>query len=317
MELRQLRYVVKVAEEQNFSRAAERCFVAQSALSHQIRRLEDELGVTLFRRTSRHVSLTSAGEAFVPLARKALHAVERAATKAASFATVVDGKLAIGCIPSPPHIDLPQLIADYHRRYPEVEIHLHEELGTPLQRLVQRGDLDAVVVGMPTDKELRGVSRLQLHRDTIVAVVPAGHPLARRSVIRFQDIAHETFIDGVAGAGLREFVDRAFEPYAPERRSQFQVTGPHNVLKLAAQGLGIALLPRGMVSADPEVLTHCRLLEIEDAPSFSSSLLYNPDRLTAAARAFVDLVTAHHGPAGPPTDRDGHPGRTAPFPPSA
>src|SRR5690348_4001071 len=100
MELQQFRYVAAVAEEGNFTRAAARCFVVQSALSHQIKRLEEELGVTLFNRTSRRVELTAAGTAFLAAARTALNAAERAAVDAAAAAGHITGRLRVGVIPT-------------------------------------------------------------------------------------------------------------------------------------------------------------------------------------------------------------------------
>src|SRR5215831_6177672 len=107
MELQQLRYVVAVAEEGGFTRAAERCRVVQSALSHQIARLERELGARLFERTSRRVRLTPAGAAFLPAARQCLDAAERAAAEVAAAVGEIRGRLAVGLIPTVAAVDVP------------------------------------------------------------------------------------------------------------------------------------------------------------------------------------------------------------------
>ena len=114
MDLQHMRYVVAVAETGSFTRAAERCFVVQSALSHQIANLERELGVKLFARTSRRVELTQAGQAFLPGARLSLEAAERAATEAAAAAGEVRGHLAIGTIPTVTAVDIPEALQRFH-----------------------------------------------------------------------------------------------------------------------------------------------------------------------------------------------------------
>ncbi|WP_370361931.1 LysR family transcriptional regulator [Catenulispora sp. MAP12-49] len=124
MELQQLRYVIAVAETGGFTRAAERCLVVQSALSHQIARLERELGARLFERTSRRVSLTPAGAAFLPAARQCLEAADRAAAEVAAAVGEVRGRLAVGLIPTVTAVDIPGALRDFHERYPRVRISL-------------------------------------------------------------------------------------------------------------------------------------------------------------------------------------------------
>src|SRR6478609_4922414 len=122
MELQQMRYVIAVAEMNNFTRAAQRCLVVQSALSHQIARLEKELGARLFERTSRRVRLTAAGAAFLPAARQCLEAAERAAAEVAAAVGEVRGRLTVGLIPTVAAVDLPAVLRDFHGRHPKARI---------------------------------------------------------------------------------------------------------------------------------------------------------------------------------------------------
>ena len=124
MELQQLRYAVAIAEEQSFTRAAERCFVVQSALSRQIKSLEGELGVRLFARTSRKVEATPAGEAFVEQARLCLRAAERAKVAAAAAHGDIRGSLTIGVIPTVTAVDVAAVLGAFRRSYPEVGVHV-------------------------------------------------------------------------------------------------------------------------------------------------------------------------------------------------
>src|SRR5919202_1228598 len=124
VELQQLRYVVEVAETSSFTRAAERCLVVQSALSHQIARLERELGARLFERTSRRVRLTPAGAAFLHAARQCLDAAERAVAEVAAAVGEIRGRLAVGLIPTVAAVDIPDALREFRERYPAVRIGL-------------------------------------------------------------------------------------------------------------------------------------------------------------------------------------------------
>src|SRR6476620_4612459 len=139
VELQQMRYVVAVAETNSFTRAAKRCLVVQSALSHQIARLEKELGARLFDRTSRQVRLTAAGEVFLPEARQALDAAERARAEVAATAGEVRGRLAVGAIPTVAAVDLPAALKEFHLRHRQVRISLRSGASEDLIEGVRQG----------------------------------------------------------------------------------------------------------------------------------------------------------------------------------
>src|SRR3954453_21975570 len=122
VDLQQLRYVVAVADLGNFTRAAERCFVVQSALSHQIAKLEQELGARLFHRTSRSVALTPAGAALLPAARECLSAAERVRAEVSAATGEIRGRLAVGMIPTTAVVDVPTVMRAFHQQHPEVRI---------------------------------------------------------------------------------------------------------------------------------------------------------------------------------------------------
>ena len=119
-----MRYVVAIAEHGSFTRAAEACFVVQSALSHQVARLEQELGVRLFHRTSRQVRLSPAGEAFLPVARQCLDAAERAVAEVAAATGEIRGTLAVGLVPTVAAIDVPVVLREFRERHPQVRLRL-------------------------------------------------------------------------------------------------------------------------------------------------------------------------------------------------
>ncbi|WP_280201801.1 LysR family transcriptional regulator, partial [Nocardia cyriacigeorgica] len=171
MELQQMRYVLAVAETNSFTRAAERCLVVQSALSHQIARLERELGARLFDRTSRRVRLTPAGVAFLPAARQCLEAAERAAAEVAAAVGEIRGRLAVGLIPSVAAVDVPAALREFRSRYPHVRINLRVGASEGLAERVEQGALDVAFLGLPPTTRPRGVAAHELARDRLVAVV--------------------------------------------------------------------------------------------------------------------------------------------------
>src|SRR5690606_1829645 len=149
MELQQLRYVIAVAEERNFTRAAARCFVVQSALSHQVKALERELGVPLFARTSRRVELTAAGEAFVTAARQSLEAADRAAAAATAVTTgQLTGVIVSGMIPRVAVIDIPATLRDFHEQHPDVRIRLRGGGSDEFLPQIEAGSMDVAVLGL-------------------------------------------------------------------------------------------------------------------------------------------------------------------------
>src|ERR1700716_1011184 len=148
MELRQLEYFIAVAEEANFTRASERVHVAQSGVSAQIRRLERELGQELFDRTRGAVRLTEVGAAMLPYARSALDAVAGARATVDELAGLVRGHVSVGMIVARSALDLPELLSDFHRGHPGVEIPLAEDNTERLLEMLQAGELDLALVGL-------------------------------------------------------------------------------------------------------------------------------------------------------------------------
>ncbi|MFF8293270.1 LysR family transcriptional regulator [Streptomyces sp. NPDC016309] len=263
MELQQMRYVVAVAETNNFTRAAERCLVVQSALSHQIARLEKELGARLFERTSRRVRLTPAGAAFLPAARQCLDAAERAAAEVAAAVGEVRGRLAVGLIPSVAAVDIPSVLRDFRRQYPDVRISLRVGASEELVEQVKEGALEVAFLGLPTTARPEGVDAFELARDRLVAVVAPDHPLAEEPTVDLRMLSSEVFVDLPANTAGRVQSDQAFSAAGLSRDVAFEVTNADFLARLVGQGLGIAMLP----SAYASQLTGVTTIEVTDAPA--------------------------------------------------
>ncbi|MEV6767360.1 LysR family transcriptional regulator [Nocardia sp. NPDC051030] len=290
VELRQLRYVLMIAEAGSFSAAAEQALIAQSALSQQVGRLERELGTKLFERSSRGVTLTAAGRAFAPLAEETLRSAEQASLVAASHGQLVGGRLAVGAYPNRSSPVPAIWVSEFHTRYPSVEVSLREGLTDELIRLVERGELDVAVVGLSSGLELAELDHLVLVEDPVGLVLPAQHAFADAESLTLDQLTDEAFIDGTPGAGMRILVDHAFQQAGIVRRVQFEVSNPLHSIQLVHQGLGVAFLPRRMI--DPESLSQngVRWISVDGIPSFRESLVFRRGRLSAAAREFIGMV---------------------------
>ncbi len=288
-----MRYVVAVAETNSFTRAAERCLVVQSALSHQIARLENELGARLFERTSRRVRLTPAGAAFLPAARQCLDAAERAAAEVAAAVGEVRGRLAVGLIPTVAAVDVPGALRDFRRQYPQVRISLRVGASDDLIEQVREGALDVAFLGLPTTARPQGVAAHELARDRLVAVVAPDHPLAGQASVGLRRLATEVFVDLPAGTAGRLQSDQAFSAAGLSRDVAFEVTAADYMTRLVAPGLGIAMLP----SAYAPQLTGVTTVEVADAPARVEYVIWSRHSRTPAAAAFLAVLDIPTGDA--------------------
>ncbi|MFH9133911.1 LysR family transcriptional regulator [Streptomyces sp. NPDC017524] len=286
MELQQMRYVIAVAETNNFTRAAQRCLVVQSALSHQIARLEKELGARLFERSSRRVRLTSAGMAFLPAARQCLDAAERAAAEVAAAVGEVRGRLSVGLIPTVAAVDLPSVLRDFHRRHPRARVSLSVGASEDLVEQVRRSEIEVAFLGVPVTVRPRGVQARELARERLIAVVSPAHPLAGESSVDLRRLSSEVFVDLPAKTAGRAQSDLAFAAAGLTREVAFEVTNADYLARLVAAGLGVALLPPAYVAGLAGVTT----IEVTDAPTRVEYVIWGRESRTPAAAAFLELL---------------------------
>lgn len=286
MELQQLRYVLAVAKERNFTRAAERTHVVQSALSHQIKSLERELGVALFARTSRKVELTSAGEAFLPAARATLDAADRAIAEAAAATGRIRGSLRIGTIPTVTVVDIAATIGRFHRRHPQVRINLHGGSSNDYITDIRAGELDVAILGLPETVAPDGIAHRELARERLVAVLGPGHRWAGRRRLRLAELTEESFVDFPAGGTGRAQSDLAFARAGVSRQVAMEVTDVNLMLDLVAHDLAIALLAPAVVGPERGLVT----VPVTDGPSRVEYIAWSAFNPSPAALAFVDAM---------------------------
>lgn len=292
MDLRQLEYVVAVAEELNFTRAAARCQIAQSGLSYQVARLERELNQPLFVRTSRAVQLAPAGVALLPYARRALEQVARGKDRVAALAGIVQGTLRLGLIPlNAARIDLPSVLGAYHERFPSVDVIVSDNGSQSMTSLLLNGRLDAGFVGLFADQVPDGLTHRMLSVEPLVAVVGDEHPLAGRSRIELRELAGASgFIDCHGDSGVRTQVDLAFERAGVGRHVAFELASLVDVTRMATLGLGAAVVPASVVER-VEGAVPSRVLTLADRDAVQPfALVYrDPAPTSPAARAFLEL----------------------------
>lgn len=289
MELQQLRYVLAVAETRNFTRAAERCHIVQSAMSHQIKTLEHELGVALFARTSRRVELTAAGAAFLPSARESVDAAERAAADAAAAAGRICGTVTVGVIPTVTALNVPAVLGRFRRAHPEVRVRLLGGGSNEFITAIRSGSMDVAVLGLPTGEPPQGVASRELLREDLVAVVGTAHRLAGRAGragIALADLAGESFVDFPVDSPGRAQSDVAFRAAGLTRDVAVEAMDTAFMLEVVRQGLAVALLSRDAVPADADVV----VLEMSDGPSRVQYLAWSDFNPRPAATALVGMM---------------------------
>lgn len=254
LDLRHLRYFVAVAEELHFGRAAQRLHLAQPPLSQQIRKLEEILGYPLLARTSRSVSLTAAGEAFLDSARRTLRKVERDMEDARSIGRGEVGSLHVGFIGSGMLATLPAIFRAYRKAYPRVRLHLHESFSARVMEGLNNGTLDAGILrdGDP----MEGFKVTTILSEPFVAVVPANHPRAKQKSISPLALRDEPFVYYPRSAGtlafekpLRILEEHGFRPQIVQEASHWLT-----ILRLIGVGLGVTIAPACVRKiASPEV----------------------------------------------------------------
>ncbi|MBO3682212.1 LysR family transcriptional regulator [Streptomyces sp. NEAU-YJ-81] len=297
MELRQLECFVAVAEESSFTRAAARLHIVQSAVSATIASLERELRTQLLWRTSRRVVLTETGHALLPKARAALDAAREARAAVDEAGGDIRGTLRIGTMSSLGPIDLPAMLGSFHRQYPAVSVHLATAAssgGSPgLLTALTEGRLDLAFVSGP-GRPPTGAQLRELTSTPLDLVVSADHRLADRTEAAMAELNDEAFIDFPPGYGNRAVTDRAFTTAGIHRHVTIEITDITAGADFVRHGLGIALLPRGVVEPHADLTT----LPITDALLNWTISLAVPDNRTpsAAARAFEQF--AHQHPKG-------------------
>jgi len=241
MTLRDLEYLVALAETRHFGRAAERCHVSQPTLSAQIRKLEDSLGVALVERRPRKVALTAAGEAVVERARRMLRDAEDIQALGRASQDPLAGQLRVGFIPTLGPYLLPRVAPRISRALPKLQLMLYEYQTASLVERTVRGELDLAILALPADT--KGLKTRSLFAEAFLVAMPEHHRLTAKKRVKTSDLRGEKLLLLEEGHCLR---DQALEVCARvgTEEQDFRATSLETLRQMVAAGLGLTLLPR-------------------------------------------------------------------------
>jgi len=288
VEIRQLEYLIAVAEEGNFSRAAERVHIAQPSLSQQIKKLEQELGVVLFDRLPRRVVATEAGSRLVERARRVLAEMADARREVVENKEEVTGTLAIGAIPTIAPFLLPDLLKSYHAKWPQVELQVVEDVTDRLCDAVVNGELDLALTSSIDDD--RALHAEHVASEPLFALAPADSRIAKRKSMTWTALDREHVLvlhddHCLAGQVTRYCRKGSSNPSVVARGAQLST-----VAAMVSAGLGVSIVPEMMRVAD-RAKTRVYIPFAKNRPEREICLLWSLLRFrTNAARAFGDLV---------------------------
>jgi len=248
MNLRDLRYLVALADERHFGKAAERCFVSQPTLSAQIRKLEDYLGVPLVERQPKRVSLTETGVKVVERARRLLQEADAIVDVAKTERDPLAGQLKLALIPTVGPYLLPHVVGPLRRAVPRLKLMLYEYQTAPLLEKLRDGELDLGIIALPMPTE--GLETAALYDEPFTLAVPAGHPLAERERVRLEDLKDETLLLLEDGHCLRDHALEVCSRIRLNHEQDYRATSLETLRQMVAAGHGITLLPE-LAAATP------------------------------------------------------------------
>ena len=258
MEFHQLRYVCAVAETGSFSRAAERCQIAQPSLSQQVLKLEEDLGAKLFDRLGRSVRLTEAGRVFLPYARSILEQMEVARSSVANKKADLRGSVAIGVIPTIAPYLMPRYTAAFAKKYTDAKLRIVEETTPVLIESLRDLSIDIAILALPLRH--KDLEFSPLRTEPLFAVLPKDHPQANATTVSLKDLRGESFVMLRDGHCFRDLsiatcASARITPNIAFESGQFS-----SLLGLVAAGVGISLVPEMAIDRN----AGCRYVRLSD-----------------------------------------------------
>jgi LysR family hydrogen peroxide-inducible transcriptional activator len=290
MELQQLRYFCAIADTGSFTRAARQTHVSQPSLSQQIRKLEDELGTRLIDRLGRNVQLTELGRLFLPRARAVLRDLEAARSDVIESKTCISGPLSLGVIPTIAPYFLPQMLATFSRKYPEVRVTVVEEITPLLLEKLHAGTMDVAIAGLPLPARPHDFNSFPLRVEKLFAVLPEQHSLAKRRAVSLGELQDDPFVLLRDGHCFRETAFVACKRARLNPKIVFESGQFSSILSMVSAGLGVSIVPAMAV----EKRAGCRYIPLADdrAVRTIGAVTLNGRSLTRVSGAFLAHIGA-------------------------
>ena len=289
MELRHLRTIEAVARHRSFTKAADELFLAQSAISQQIRRLEEELGLQIFRRSSRSVDITDEGRILLAHAKRVIAEIDELHGHLEELTGLLRGAVRIGGIYPFGRYDIYDVLADFRARYPGVAIHMLEDTQDEMLAMLRKDDLDCAFASVDPDAIGSEFAATLLWEEEFLVAMSPDHPLAARSSVTLEELVGADLIAYRDNSALRRRFETTLGRRGLEPRNAFVCTEMNAVRALAAKGLGVAVLPRSIAELDgpPIALRPFR----PEPVTWPVALVWRADRRQPpAAKAFLALA---------------------------
>jgi LysR family transcriptional regulator, hydrogen peroxide-inducible genes activator len=297
LKLKDLRYLVAVADQRHFGRAAARCCVSQPTLSAQLKKLEASLGVQLIERAPHNVTLTEAGVAIVARARRIIEASDEVVALAAGQRDPLAGKLRLALLPTIGPYLLPQVTRAIRRALPRLELRLYEHQTAPMLEKLHAGELDLGILALPV--ELAGLESRELYREAFTVALPERHPLAARATVRAADLKGETLLLLEEGHCLRAQALEVCARAGVSDAQDFRATSLETLRQMVAAGAGVTLLPE---LASRGAYGNARGVEVRPfappAPLRHIGALWRKSTARRAAIEAVTRIIAEHAHRG-------------------
>lgn len=253
MNLRDLQYLVAVADLRHFAKAAESCFVSQPALSMQIKKLEEELGVQLFERSSKHITVTPVGQDIVARARRILQEADDLKALARARQDPFAGEIRLGAFPTLAPYFFPHIVPAITATYPDLKLLLVEEKTETLLALLRQGELDATFLALPVPAREEGLTAIPLFNDPFMLALPLSHPLATRPNVTHDDLAGQELLLLEEGHCLGQQSLEVCDLMGLSAHSDFRATSMETLRQMVIAGSGITLIPQLALRDDDSI----------------------------------------------------------------
>ncbi|MBA59934.1 MAG: DNA-binding transcriptional regulator OxyR [Gammaproteobacteria bacterium] len=262
MNLRDLKYLVAVAEHRHFGRAAEACFVSQPTLSTQLKKLEETLGVTLIERSNRQVMLAPEGEKIVEQAQRILIEVNLLTAMSEQIREPMGGELRLGVIPTIAPYLLPKILGPLGADYPKLKINLTEGQTDQILRMLKQGELDAVILALPLNED--NIEEFELYTEPFLLAVSSDHPKAKSAQADAEDLKGEEVLLLEDGHCLRDQALAICQANSGVESNNYSATSLETLRQLVSAGLGITLMPKLAVDKSGESASNVIYIPFSD-----------------------------------------------------